>query len=394
MKVILFFGSGISYASNLPDTNTITNCLLKEKWHNHSDQNFYFGEEPNPYFKSKNLAPRLQKFLVILKEATDVYLKERREIGSTYEDLFYLSQQISDNEKYEIDNPAIAPFINELKNKIQELCTSINTYKEEINLGFLASRSCDLIQCVVWHELINREEPKGLQLIADLIKDQKIGKLDIATLNHDLLIEQFLSGERIDYIDGFGIPNGNVRFFEPELYNRHDIKTNIFKLHGSINWYRFRREENETIIDKYGCTTNTDYDYCKDSEGQLMHTLESKPIFLTGSYNKMPAYGFGAFAQVHSMFFERLSQLNLMIMSGYGWNDRGINGRLFDWILSSPQKRLVLLDENPEKIQQESKSAMRHRYDGLVRDGRLIPLKKWLSETTIEDIAQKLPELI
>ena len=76
-------------------------------------------------------------------------------------------------------------------------------------------------------------------------------------------------------------------------------------------------------------------------------------------------------------------------MSGYGWNDRGINGRLFEWILSSSDKRLFLLHENPEeKIKNNSKSAMWHRYDDLVNDGRLIPIKKWLSDVTMDELIQ------
>jgi hypothetical protein len=392
MKAILFLGSGVSFASGLPDTTIITNLLLKEKWHNHTNQNFYYGEQPNPHFRSTNLAPRLQKFLTILKEATDGYLKERRDIEANYEDLFYLSQQISDNEQYEIDNAAIAPFINVLRDKTQELCASM-PFEREINLGVLASRSCDLIQCVVWHALYNRETPKGLQLITELIKNSKIEKLDIATLNHDLLIEQVLSNEGIKYIDGFGQPDGDVRFFEPELYDKHDTEINMFKLHGSINWYRFRTEEDGKTIDKYGCTTTIDHDHCKDSEGKMMLNLDHKPTFLTGSYNKMSDYGFGIFAKVHHKFFDRLTNCDIMIMSGYGWNDRGINGRLLEWILSSHRKRLILLHRNPEtEIKQKSKSAMWHRYDELVNDGRLIVIKKWLSETSIDDIIKVLQE--
>jgi hypothetical protein len=392
MKAILFLGSGVSFESGLPDTTKITNVLLKDEWHNHTDQNFYHGKQPNPHFRSTNLAPRLQKFLTIIKEASDEYLKKRRNTEANYEDLFYLCQQISDNEKYEIDNPAIAPFTDILKDKTQELCAAM-PFEREINLGILASRSCDLIQCVVWHALYNRKTPKGLQFVIELVTNSRIEKLDIATLNHDLLIEQVLSNEHIQYIDGFGQPDGDVRFFEPELYEKHDAKINIFKLHGSINWYRFRIVEDGKTIDKYGCTTNIDYEHCRDSEGEMMQNLDHKPTFLTGSYNKMSDYGFGIFAKVHHKFLDRLSNCDIVIMSGYGWNDRGINGRLFEWILSSHRKRLILLHKDPEvEIKQKSKSAMWHRYDELVNDGRLIPIKKWLSETSINDITKVMNE--
>ena len=76
-------------------------------------------------------------------------------------------------------------------------------------------------------------------------------------------------------------------------------------------------------------------------------------------------------------------------MSGYGWNDKGINGRLFQWLRSSLMNKIILLHREPEeKIKKGSKSPMWHSYDDLVKNGRLIPVKKWLSEVNIEQIKQ------
>ena len=209
------------------------------------------------------------------------------------------------------------PFIDILRDKTQESCIAMTKLLEkEINLKYLTSRSCDLIQCVVWYALYHPPEkvPKGMKLITELIRNSKIKTLDIATLNHDLLIEKVLSNESIKYIDGFGQPDGDVRWFEPELYDNPDTKINIFKLHGSINWYRFRTEEDGKTIYKYGCITNIDYEHCKDSEGKMMNNLDHKPMFLTGSYNKMYDYGFGVFSKVHHKFFDRLSNCDIIIM--------------------------------------------------------------------------------
>ena len=104
-NILLFFGSGISFPSGLPDIDTITDKLLNEKWHEHTDQNFYFGEHPNPYYREKDITPRIQKFLTILKESSDLYFKERRQNSTNYEGLFYICRQIEDNEDWEIDNP-------------------------------------------------------------------------------------------------------------------------------------------------------------------------------------------------------------------------------------------------------------------------------------------------
>jgi len=388
MKLIIFLGSGVSFASELPDVKMITEKLLNAPWFNHTDQNFYPGKHPSPYFEKDNLVPRIQDFLKILKAFADEYLINRRDTESTYEDLYFLCQQISDNEKFEIDNPAIKPFIDDLNMKTEHL---FDADKLIFDLGDLASRACDLIQCVIWH-LLYATEPKGLELILELVENTS--QLDIVTLNHDSLIEQILDNANIKYSDGFGETNGQVRYFDPNLYIPEN-KINLFKLHGSLNWYRFRDEAEKNgrkiTIDRYGMALNPDHWLCRDSNGNFINVLDGKPIFLAGSYNKMLDYNFGIFKAIQNRFDSFLSHHNLMVMSGYGWNDRGINGRLFEWISSSLERRLILFHRNPEEeIKEKSKSAMWHRYDNLVEEGRLIPIKKWFSEIHFNEIKELL----
>ncbi len=394
MKVMLFLGSGISLRSGLPTTDDITNSLLNDKWHDHTDNNFYKGEHPGgEFWQSMNIVPKLQEFLKLLKENYDEYLKTKREIKSNYEDLFYICQQINNEYNGEIENPLIYAFLENLQEKTTEICKPIPNRKEKkINLDFLASRSLDLIQCVVWDKLYFNGDPQGLELILNLIKNKNVENLDIVTLNHDLLVEILLNNNNIEFVDGFGEADGDIRYFDP-LRFKSENKINLFKLHGSINWHRFRKttEENgkEITRDSYALALNPDHEHCIDSSGQMLIDLGGKPIFLTGSYNKLTSYNFGIFNHMHHQFDEKLFDHKYIIMSGYGWNDKGINGRLMEWISSSLDKKLILLHKNPESLK-NSKSALRHRYDGLVEEGRLSPIKKWLSETNIEEILKIL----
>jgi len=390
MTLLLFLGSGISYKSALPNVNDITNSIFKEKWHKHTAQVFYYGQHPNPYFRKEDISPVLQEFLHIIKEFSDKYIIERRGLESTYEDLFYICQQISDNERIEIDNPVVQPFIHYITEKSKHLFTTYSS-GEIVNLSSLASNSLTFINCVVHHALYSEKDPVGLDLIYELSK--LYSKIDIATLNHDLLIERELEKDNIFYIDGFGENKGDVRWFEPSVYNDTSRQVSLFKLHGSINWYSFREEvkinDQYHTTDKYGLALNPDNNHCKNENGTYLTSLNYTPIFLTGTYNKLSAYNFGIIKTIHNKFEEKLWNHKIMIMSGYGWNDRGINGRLFEWLFSSVDKRLFLLHENPEeKIKMNSKSAMWHRYDDLVHDGRLIPIKKWLSDIQIDELIQ------
>lgn len=334
MRLMLFFGSGISYISELPNVDKITKELLHGKWHSHTDQNFYPGDAPNHYFELGNLVPRLQKFLSIVMKTTGDLIE-----NPTYEDYFYLVQQIAYYKLQEIDNPAIFRFVQALEEKTRDLYESTR-WEQSVNLKLLAIKSCDFIQCVVWHLLQKPVQIDGLTIIGDL---HKYGlKFDIATLNHDLLVERYLSDNHIGYFDGFGEPDGDIRYFKPKRFNQtEDIR--LYKLHGSINWFRYRKS-----VDSYLCLIGNDYMHCRDARGRFIEVIDQIPKFLTGSYNKMTEYGFGIIAWMHFKFFEQLYKCNTIIMSGYGWNDRGISGQLMHWLLSSKKNRIILLHENPE----------------------------------------------
>jgi hypothetical protein len=386
-KILLFLGSGTSLKSELPNTHEITYNILSEKWYEHTDQNFYPGQHPNEYFRASDITPRVQKFLNILKEFSDSYYRDRRDSDSNYEDLFYLCQQINDNQTFEIDNPVIAPFVNQLHNKLVglEIYPSIPPIKKRIDIKYLSDRAISLIQSVVWNSLLPQKEPVGLDLILEII--DKFPTVNIATLNHDLLIEKLFEINHIEYCDGFGKPEGQIKYFMPNLYDSDD-RIKLFKLHGSLNWYRFREEKNDIIIDKFGMALSNDPSHLRDSNGHFVNVLDGIPLFLTGSYNKMLDYNFGIFRKIHFKFDDALDNTKTIIMSGYGWNDRGINGRIFEWIGSSTENRIILLHERPENLKNYSKSAMWHRYDDLVKTKRLIPIKKWFSDVKYSEIKQ------
>jgi hypothetical protein len=185
------------------------------------------------------------------------------------------------------------------------------------------------------------------------------------------------------------LQSGDVRFFEPSTFDS-DVKVRLAKLHGSIDWFNIRLRGGSPSTDRYGLVLKPDAWHCKDEQGNHITNLSGKPVFLVGTYNKIMSYGFGIFSEMHYRFHQFLGSHDTIVMSGYGWNDSGINGRLINWLYSSENKRLYLLHREPENIRDESKSAMRHRYDELVRCGRLIPVRKWLSEVGLEDLLQEL----
>ena len=390
MKAILFLGSGVSYKTGLPDTYTITEQMLNGDWWRHSDSNFYRGKNNNEYFARFDITPKLQELLKYIKNYSDEYLKDRRDNESNYEDIFYIVKQIHNEASHESDNPAIKLFIEHLNNKFN--FTNNPDFKEHGHSQTLSDifwKCEDFINCVIWDQLSTKNIPEGFDLVKDLINEKNIEQINIATLNHDLLIEKYLKNISCSFIDGFSEPDGDICYFKPQLYESLTDKVRLFKLHGSLDWYRVRDyiEEEKTTYDLYAKLVNKDHWHCKNGKGKMLSPLESYPIFFTGTYNKQSDYSNGIVRYVHLKFFENLSNTNVIIMSGYGWNDKGINTYLFEWILTNPKRKLILLHENPESIK-KSKSAMWHRYDDLIKWGRLIPIKKWMSDTKLDDIIE------
>lgn len=386
MKVLLFLGSGVSRETVGQDVSTITEEVLNGAWHSHTDSNFYRGFQP-PQNVPERWVTRHQDFLRLLKKHSDDYLKKRRRGITTYEDLFFLAQQVEDEVRGEIDHVLLAPFTERLRTETRELCKPIGPIEREYDLARLASESCDLIQCAVWHLLRTNAHPKGFDLLTALATAAKIDRLDICTLNHDLLIERTLQAAKSRYADGFGERDGDIRWFAPDSYDDPSFKVRLYKLHGSINLWRFERERGKRASFTYGLVPdNQSILNCKATSGERVSEVDARPTFLTGTYNKMLDYRYGVFAYVHNRFFQLLREHDLIVMSGYGWNDRGINGWLSEWFWTSPRNRVILLHRSPEEIRDHSRSYMWHRYNELVENGQLIPVRKWFGEISIDEL--------
>ena len=48
-------------------------------------------------------------------------------------------------------------------------------------------------------------------------------------------------------------------------------------------------------------------------------------------------------------FYKNLNSHNILITAGYGFNDRGINQKIFNW-LYNPSHKIILIDPNVEDI--------------------------------------------
>lgn len=76
---------------------------------------------------------------------------------------------------------------------------------------------------------------------------QKFDRVDIFTLNHDILLERLLSDKRLPFCRGFSYDNSDVYYEDnplPIFNNYFEDKINIHKLHGSLDYFKFQHFEN------------------------------------------------------------------------------------------------------------------------------------------------------
>lgn len=167
--------------------------------------------------------------------------------------------------------------------------------------------------------------------------------INVHTLNHDLLFEQLCDSKCINHrmSDGFDKSNspyytdleGEACKYQLEQYTGvYNNKLRLYKLHGSLNYYRCY-VQNKNIIDevylKKGYGIGIDYFYKKeDKEGDLSYIpwlINDHPDFLTGTTFKILRYKELLYKRLLEHFEENLKKAQKLVIIGYGCKDSEIN---------------------------------------------------------------------
>ena len=372
--MILFLGSGVSLASGLPAVADIQTALL-----NLPDQS------------------QIGKLLSLLLDIDTAYLTYsapfkhgKGEYGytgqlfrsaTTYEDLFYLLDQIVTNAEGLKADLAIEALADLVRRRGRTFLKGRKKIDQSVSLHRLATETRDYIEETV-SVLLRSDYVTGLDLIVQLINEPQISSVHIVTLNHDTLVEQILSTNNIEYSDGFGAHDGDVRWFENQFAS--DANVTLIKPHGSISWWL---QAGNHIVQPVN-TKEVSSGQWKNRADNLIRDINKTPSFLTG-VSKVYSYNRGIFADQQFQFLQLLRQQNTMLMSGYGWSDIPINFQLQNWLARDAANRLILLHQSPEELADGS-FELRHIYNKYKQSGQIIPIEKWLSDTELSDIEEYL----
>lgn len=317
----------------------------------------------------------------MVKAEINDHLRDHEGREANYEDLYAASYQIFQDLTGDITSPLIRIPIEKLRKESLELQRQLPPGGWEDPFVKLLASANNLIQSVVWRELQPITEPKKLSVIADVVASTD--RLDIFTLNHDLLIENLLRQRFIPFSDGFGDKDGSLTRFSWSW--KAEDRVRLFKLHGSINWFRYDFEREDGRWYRQYARVEGDHRYCKLANGRFAREVDELPAVLTGTTVKEQTYGIYLFGDIFFKFREYLSQHDTVIVCGYGWGDKGINHRLYQWLGDGDDHRIIILHNDPnEKI--ENKKFWGFKWDECHGARKVRIVEKWLSDCAIADL--------
>lgn len=171
----------------------------------------------------------------LVRAICETYYRNQPGRGTNYEDYYYVLSQINDSELGEFDNPAVQSMIDYLRSRVEQIVASarapgVSRWRFEEIFQESANYIEDVSRHMLNHQPANLHG--HLQFLIHAIEEKSV--VNIFTLNHDTIIEQTLAQAGVVYNDGFGKQAGDLRYWQPELFDRLVGSPRLFKLHGSI----------------------------------------------------------------------------------------------------------------------------------------------------------------
>ena len=162
---------------------------------------------------------------------------------------------------------------------------------------------------------------------------EQLRPLSIFSVNYDTCIEQFCNVHRLEYQDGFDI-NWNPRVFE-----RENADIMLYKLHGSIIWYRSDRAGYMKL------PIMTDEASIRLITGERAESLMLYPMQKLGYEEPM--------LDLLTRFRNALHDCRVLVVVGYSFRDAHLQRIVLDAARSNPDLTIVLVDPKAGHIYED-----------------------------------------
>ena len=373
MKTAILLGAGSSLPAGYPSTRCLTDRVLSGNGvKRHTDRTRFV-----------NCMVRR------LHAEAERYFSAKSERPANYEDLFYLAEQLSDEVLGQMENPAVYPFFTKLKADMSPLVEAANAENEVPNktsypnirddFKVLLTKTCNYISKTVSHHLCR--EPTSTDHLKIFEEACRTGKVTaIATLCHDTHVETHLKEkEGIALADGFSEKEKEgVRYWDGDFSS--NSKTPFLKLHGSVDWFRFRPDDSSSYWYDDRIGIGDPYHTRRDDRPQT--ALDGgRPLLLIGTFNKVADYSQGIFLDLHHRFRSTLREADQLVVCGYSFGDKGINAAVIGWYYEKRGRRLLIIHPDRDELVSNARSAIRNKWD------------EWEKSDTIDFMASRLEEV-
>ena len=181
-----------------------------------------------------------------------------------------------------------------------------------------------------------------------------------------------------------------MRYWHPVHFAENSPQVKLFKLHGSVNWFRYPANSIQPGVESIGIPPDWDFQYTLNPEGKRQHPHGPRPAILMGTFNKMLDYTSGIFADIYCLFRQALHSAENLVISGYGFGDKGINTQIIEWMYLSPNNKIILVEPKPENLKIRARVAIQEHWDGWVPQKKLQIISEGIENTSWGDLSEKV----
>lgn len=388
-EILFLFGSGISFDTGIPNTKDILEKIQSKNW-----------EETRFSFQSTT---QNKKQLIYQKIIAYVYLRLNElkktlnlinvdeEIG--YEDVYSTLIQILEYYRG-LYNLAALPLLDEIWDKVKE----ISGYPENKigdavweTITFFNWAIRDILSQTKNNLSPTKTNIKGFDFFDRLERNNKIGDVIIFSLNHDLLIENYL-GEILDTPFEKYNNDSVLKIYKKGLFDKSK-KFHLYKLHGSVNWF---------VFDKFPSSIRGNLFECNAPENQVEYYIEKMcpdgypimPMILTGAGIKEYYYQQAIYCDLIEKFRYKLNDVKVLLVSGYGWKDSGINNMIIDWLMRDNNRKVIIFSKDISATGYKLNGSNGEKklppkllwlyWDRFISENRIKLIDKWISQCDVD----------
>lgn len=361
MQLSLLLGAGFSVPAKYP-TRTVLNKRLCKISHEeilvHTDGTAFFLDgqiDQNAHWTNKEEKHFIEEFLNFYSSEI---LENTKDFD--YEDFFDyyhgLLHEKTDCQKFEYFANSFRSKFNTENHNVTLLSSFHDTYNQLLaNCLSRKPEKCHL----------GKPYTKYASFL-NFLDDNKdsYDKIQIHTLNHDLLFEELSESDTmvLNFSDGFdelgspyyGKDNDYHKVRLRRFTDNYTSKFCLYKLHGSIDSYIFGKPDSsiyDTVKVPWGIDSTTLFKEVINEDGGSYHyeTYNGNyyPDFLSGTTEKLLSYNKDRYYEsVFRSFSENIRKSDILISIGYGLMDIGINEIIRKCFLVDPTKTMIVITPN------------------------------------------------